>query len=133
MESCQPAAARLFEMLLNEGARRGHEVAWWGTSFSIRAHEPGGERKWSFLYGYTNNQLQFYFVKGAPWSQGEDAAAFRTELLESGFFLESGRLTLKCTVDEKNADGLRDLAPRIFTVVESSISRFQDPDGGSKG
>lgn len=133
LECHKPAAVRLFEMLLDEGARRGHEVSWSGKSFSLRAQAPGRSQKWTFLTGYTDNDLMFYFDKGAPWSEGEGAAAIRRTLLQTGLFREGGLLTLKYQVDEKSADRLREFAPKIFELVEASISRVRNPDQEGKG
>jgi MinD-like ATPase involved in chromosome partitioning or flagellar assembly len=123
LATCTPVAGGLFTFLLDEAARRGLPIYWGTTGFSTGAQVPGGADRWTFAYGFPPDDFRFYFEEGAPWSSGEEGAAFRKELMSMGIFREAGRLTLKSRVDDRTIARAREAARRILERVEESIQR----------
>ena len=116
LAQCSPVAARFFTKAFNLAEEKGYVLSPGGQSIVIRTPTEGG-RYASFAYCWPPDLFEFYF-RDLPFS-AEQASALRQELLASGIFQESGKLTLSAKLNE-------DVLGRMSEIYQDILERVSE-------
>ena len=124
LSRCSPAGRRFFEDLFE----RAHEMNFilrWGTKgVSVRyAHSKQGQLV-TYLHGFPEDLLEFYFDPKGPLDRGKDSS-FRSKMLSSGIFYESGLFTLSVNVTEENLESVIQESRKIMEDI-TRLANAQD-------
>ncbi len=112
----------VFEQILDEAGKRGHTIYWGTKGFSLRAFLKGEQRLISFMYGWPEGKLDFYFGQ-LPLS-AEDAWEMRRKLMDFGIFTPSGQHTLKVDVKTAPAEEIGKMYDFVLTQMDEITQRY---------
>jgi hypothetical protein len=115
---CSPAAAQLFERVVNLARERNYVVRWNPESVAVRATHPYTNQGMTFIQGWIySEELNFYF--GEMKLPNQVALPLRQEILQTGMFTESGQHTLKgICITETNAQAILNAYRMILDRID---------------
>jgi hypothetical protein len=119
MDRATPAEAEVARYILEKAQHRKYQITWGATSFAVSTSDPRTRGKLGFVYAYVTH-VDFYFG-GLPFAEG-DSKSWREELLTTGWFRKSGKLTLRgVDIDAHNKASIKSVIDRIFDRMDSLI------------
>lgn len=110
-----PGVITLYEQVLDAAEKRGHTVYWGTKGFSLRALLEHEQQRITFMYGWPDGRLQFYFAQ-LPLPTDE-ALQLRQKLMDFGFFTPSGEKTLTVQVENVPAEGILEMYDFVLERV----------------
>jgi hypothetical protein len=117
-----PPEAEVARYTLEAAQERRYQITWGATSFAVSTSDPRTGDKLGFVYAYITH-IDFYFG-GLPFSES-DSEAFRSELLSTGWFRKSGKLTLRgVDIDDHNQAPIESTISHIFDRMDALVAEL---------
>jgi hypothetical protein len=120
MEECAPGAREFFQRVLDLAEKRGHNVVWGTTGFSLRTYSPKDDGYVTFGYGAPPGEFSFYFYGGVM--RTKKVLALRSRLLAFGVFREAGEWTLKAPLTEENLARMNEVYDFILDQIDKLVT-----------
>jgi hypothetical protein len=117
-----PDAVPLFAQILREAGEAGHTIYWGTKGYSLRAFLQGEQRLISFMYGWPEGVVDFYF--GQLPIPHEEAAELRERLMAYGIFRPSGEKTLKAPVSSVPPEKVLEMFHFVLEVMRTVTERY---------
>lgn len=112
----------IFEQVLDEAEERHHTVYWGTKGFSLRAFLNTEKRLISFMYGWPEGILDFYF--GYLPVPDDEALEIRRQLMDFGIFTPSGEKTLKARVEEAPTERILEMYDFVLRKMDEITERY---------
>lgn len=117
-----PEAVAVFTHILDRAEAQGHTIYWGQKGFSIRTMLQQKQRLVSFMYGWPNGQLEFYF--GYLPHPPQELARLRQQLLDFGVFAPAGEKTLRAQVANAASTQILEMVKFVLGVMERMAATY---------
>ena len=122
VELLPSAAVPVFRQIWRKTEEHGHTIRWGTKGFSLRAFLNSEQRLRTFILGWPEGRLDFYF--GELPLTDEDASALRQQLMQFGVFAPTGEKTLKTYVDEGNGEQVLTMFDFVLERMDEIVQKY---------